>query len=48
MDPLSGSLDSSPAGGKGRTKSSAGTGGIGPLMAIPAFQKLILSYIVVH
>ena len=34
VDLLSGSVDSSWAAGKGRTNSSAGTGGIEPLMAI--------------
>ena len=50
MDLLSGSVDSSWAAGKGRTNSSAGTGGIGPLMAtlLPASQDLISSYMVVH
>ena len=44
VDLLSGSVDSSWAAGKGRTNSSAGTGGIGPLMAIiglPEFDLVL-------
>ena len=50
MDLLSGSVNSSWAAGMGRTKSSASTGGIGPLMTtlLPAAQILVSSYMVVH